>query len=113
MRLQPLVSYLKQHPDRQVIVEGNTDSTGIPDTNRQLSQQRADAVRAFLVSAGVTPDRVVARGLGSDYPVASNDSAAGRLQNRRVDVVIEPPQSTAALPEGMPTPSTPSDSGIR
>jgi outer membrane protein OmpA-like peptidoglycan-associated protein len=96
-RLQPLVNYLHQNPDRHVMVEGNTDSTGRSEVNERLSQERADAVRNFLVANGISADRITAQGLGSSYPVASNDTAAGRLQNRRVDVVIEPAQA-AALP---------------
>ncbi|HIJ63110.1 MAG TPA: OmpA family protein [Rhodospirillaceae bacterium] len=100
LRLQPLADYLKTHPDRQVMVRGNSDSAGSPAVNQALSQSRADAVRDFLVSAGVPPDRVKAQGLGAEFPLASNATAAGRQANRRVDVVIEPPSSTAALPAG-------------
>lgn len=101
-RLQPLVNYLKQYPDRQVIVEGNTDTTGTPEVNQIISQQRAEAVRAYLVSAGIPGRQIVARGLGSAFPVASNNTEIGREQNRRVDVVIEPARSAAALPPGPP-----------
>ena len=100
LRLQPLADYLKNHPDRQVIVRGNADASGSPAINQALSQNRADAVRDFLVTAGVSPDRIVARGLGTEFPVASNATAAGRRENRRVDLVIAPPSSTAALPDG-------------
>ncbi len=103
-RLQPLMAYLKDHPDRRIIVQGNTDSTGTAEINQRLSKERADAVRNYLIGLGVAPDRIIARGLGSSFPVASNDTAAGRQENRRVDVVIEPPSSTAALPEGAPNP---------
>ncbi len=101
-RLQPLVAYLRDHPERQVVVQGNTDATGSPQVNQQLSQERADAVRNYLISAGIASDRIIARGLGSSFPVASNQTAAGRQENRRVDVVIQPPSSTAALPEAAP-----------
>jgi outer membrane protein OmpA-like peptidoglycan-associated protein len=87
-RLYPLVTYLKEHPNREVIIEGHTDSTGSADFNLQLSQQRADAVRDFLVSNGIDPDRIITRGYGQGYPVASNVTAAGRQENRRVEVVV-------------------------
>ncbi|MEW6301145.1 MAG: OmpA family protein, partial [Thermodesulfobacteriota bacterium] len=62
--------------------------TGSADFNLQLSQQRADAVRDFLVSNGIDPDRIITRGYGQGYPVASNVTAAGRQENRRVEVVV-------------------------
>ena len=58
-------------------------------TNLSLLERRADAVRAELVAAGIDPARLVARGLGETYPKAPNDTAAGRQQNRRVEVVIQ------------------------
>ena len=56
--------------------------------NFELSQRRAEAVRDFLVTHGVSPDRITARGYGESYPIASNDTTAGRQQNRRVEVVV-------------------------
>jgi outer membrane protein OmpA-like peptidoglycan-associated protein len=86
--LYSLVTFLKQYPDRAVLVEGHTDSTGSDATNLALSQQRADSVRSFLTDNGIDPGRVLARGYGKAYPVAGNDTAAGRQKNRRVDIVI-------------------------
>jgi OOP family OmpA-OmpF porin len=86
--LYQLVTFLKEYPDRAVLVEGHTDSTGTDSYNLSLSERRAEAVRSFLVSNGIPPDRVLSRGYGKDYPVAGNDTSAGRQQNRRVDVVI-------------------------
>ncbi len=78
-------------------IEGHTDSTGSITTNLVLSQRRAEAVADTLVAAGVARDRIVATGLGPDFPVASNATAAGRQQNRRVEVVIEnAPASTGS-----------------
>ncbi len=88
LNLDPLVSYLKDNPDRNVLVEGNTDAIGSEQYNRELSLARANAVRSYLVSNGIDPQRIVAQGLGESYPVASNDNAAGRQQNRRVNVVV-------------------------
>jgi outer membrane protein OmpA-like peptidoglycan-associated protein len=103
-RLQPLVAYLQVHPERQIIIQGHTDASGSREANQALSQARADAVLAFLVNSGIPTSRVVARGMGEDFPVASNTTQAGRQQNRRVDVVIQPAASTASLP---PEPGSP------
>lgn len=84
-----LAEFLKENPNRRVLIEGHTDSTGSMRTNATLSQRRADTVADTLAAAGVPWDRMVATGMGPDYPVASNATAAGRQQNRRVEVVIE------------------------
>ena len=83
-----LAQFLRDNPDRKVIVEGYTDSTGSAAFNQTLSQRRANAVMVQLVRAGVAPERIVAQGLGMSYPVASNASHSGRAQNRRVEVTI-------------------------
>lgn len=83
-----LVSFLKEFPDREVVIEGHTDSTGSGVYNTELSQRRADAVRGFLTTNGISSERIVARGYGEAYPVASNDTSAGRQKNRRVEIVI-------------------------
>ena len=83
-----LAQFLQNNPDRKVIVEGYTDSTGSASYNQSLSQSRATAVMAALVRAGVEPSRIVAQGYGKEYPVADNASDAGRAQNRRVEVTI-------------------------
>lgn len=88
MHLGKLAAFLNQYPDRTVTIEGYTDSVGSEDYNLDLSQRRADSVRAFLVGQGIAANRLVTSGKGEDAPVASNDSAAGRQQNRRVEVVI-------------------------
>ncbi|MBV8568986.1 MAG: DUF4398 and OmpA-like domain-containing protein [Acidobacteriaceae bacterium] len=76
------------HPGLKVAVEGYTDSTGTDAINQRLSQQRADTVRDYLISQGLTPDSITAQGFGSSNPIASNDTAAGRQQNRRVELII-------------------------
>lgn len=86
--LSRLVNFLKDFPEREVVIEGYTDSTGSEAYNLDLSQRRAGAVRRFLVDNGIAPERIVARGYGEAYPVAPNDTAAGRARNRRVDIVI-------------------------
>jgi outer membrane protein OmpA-like peptidoglycan-associated protein len=87
--IEKLGALLRDDRSRRVEVNGFTDSTGSQDTNDVLSARRASAVRDALVSQGVTNDRVIARGLGEAYPVASNDTAAGRQMNRRVEIVLE------------------------
>jgi outer membrane protein OmpA-like peptidoglycan-associated protein len=88
-QLQRLATYLNANPGRTVRIEGHTDDQGSDASNEVLSQRRADAVRAALITAGVDPARVAAVGVGEALPVASNDTAAGRQQNRRVEVVIQ------------------------
>ncbi len=89
-KLTQVAEALKAQSDRKIVVEGYTDSRGSDDTNRVLSQQRADAVRSHLVTLGVPGDRIEARGFGSARPVASNDSDEGRADNRRVEIVVRP-----------------------
>lgn len=77
-----------EHPEIQLLeVQGHTDNTGTDAINDPLSQARADAVRNYLVSRGVDPSRLVAKGFGSNKPVASNATEQGRYQNRRIDIV--------------------------
>jgi outer membrane protein OmpA-like peptidoglycan-associated protein len=77
---------LVANPEVRVEVAGHTDNTGSRKTNMRLSQTRADAVKDFLVSNGVAPDRLTAKGYGPDKAVASNRTAEGRAQNRRVEL---------------------------
>ena len=90
-RLNKLVSFLNEYPERQVLIEGHTDSMGSSEYNQGLSQRRSDSVKYYLTQQGVASQRLSTSGMGEDYPVASNDSAAGRLQNRRVEIIIENP----------------------
>ncbi|HVT35314.1 MAG TPA: OmpA family protein [Nevskiaceae bacterium] len=88
-RLQKLALFLDKNPDRTVIIEGHTDNVGSEQTNQRLSLRRAEAVRSYLVANGVSADRIKAVGKGEDEPVADNGDAAGRQQNRRVEVIIQ------------------------
>ena len=88
--LRAIAANLQRYPDSTIIVTGHTDSTGTMAYNQSLSERRADSVAAVLIESGVAARRVVARGAGQTRPVASNDTAAGRAQNRRVEIVIRP-----------------------
>ncbi len=81
--------------DQSLVIEGHADSRGSAEYNRRLSRDRADAVRAYLVTQGVGPDKVIAVGKGEEAPVASNTSAEGRANNRRVEIVISRSQSAS------------------
>lgn len=86
--VRKLADFLNENPDRKVLVEGYTDSTGADGYNQQLSERRAEAVRRALTRAGVDPQRIQTAGYGKQYPVASNDTPSNRAMNRRVEVTI-------------------------
>lgn len=86
--LDKIADFLNHYPDRQVRIEGHTDSVGSVASNLDLSQRRAEAVRAYLMTRGIDGQRLSAVGLGASYPVADNTSAAGRKSNRRVELTI-------------------------
>ena len=86
--IERIAAVLTQYPQHQIVVEGHTDATGSDELNLQLSRDRANSVRSALVAAGVDASKISAEGHGESRPVASNDSAEGRQQNRRVEIVI-------------------------
>lgn len=86
--IQRLGSFLKQYPQRKVMIEGYTDSVGSDSMNVALSARRAEAVKLALVGMGVDAGQIQAMGLGEANPVAPNDSASGRQANRRVEIVL-------------------------
>ena len=88
LKLAKLSGIIQAHPGLNLSIEGYTDTTGGADFNLKLSQQRADAVREFLVSQGLSPNAITSKGLGDADPVADNSTAAGRQQNRRVEIVV-------------------------
>lgn len=94
-KLDPLIAFLRTNPERQMIVEGYTDAQTPVAESLRLSQARAEAVRDQFVQHGIGRDRILVRGYGPDFPVASNDTAAGRLRNRRIELVVAPPGETA------------------
>jgi len=87
-RLDKLATFLKQFPQRKLLVEGYTDAVGTDTYNIELSERRSEAIREALIARGVDTTRVVTKGYGKAYPVADNTSADGRALNRRVEVVI-------------------------
>ncbi len=86
--LTELSETLKKYEDTNILIEGHTDNTGSDRYNQGLSEQRASSVSAFLSAQGVDAGRVTTMGYGESQPVAENDSAEGRSQNRRVEVAI-------------------------
>jgi len=86
--VRKLADFSRQYPQRKLMIEGFTDSTGSQVSNLDLSQRRAGSVRTALLEMGVNEDRITARGYGESYPTAGNDTAAGRQQNRRVEVIV-------------------------
>jgi outer membrane protein OmpA-like peptidoglycan-associated protein len=92
--LDRLTAFMTEYPQRTAAIEGFTDSMGSDEYNQDLSERRADAVKGYLVRQGVETSRLSSTGRGESSPVADNESAAGRQQNRRVEVVIS--QATSA-----------------
>ena len=86
--VQRLGAFLKAYPMRIALIEGYTDSVGSADSNQGLSERRAASVKSALLATGVVGERLVTRGYGEGYPVGSNQSADGRLSNRRVEVIL-------------------------
>jgi outer membrane protein OmpA-like peptidoglycan-associated protein len=89
--LDRITAFMMEYPKRTAAIEGFTDSMGSDDMNQSLSQRRADAVKNYLVGKGVGSARLSSSGRGENAPIADNDSAEGRQQNRRVEVVINQP----------------------
>lgn len=86
--IDKIAAYLKMNPERNVMVEGYTDSTGGDALNMRLSQARAESVAAALADRGVPYNRITTRGYGKAFPIASNSNATDRALNRRVEVTI-------------------------
>jgi outer membrane protein OmpA-like peptidoglycan-associated protein len=93
--LEPLAALLANNPDYQVIIEAYTDSRGDDATLRKLTQDRAEALATRFVTAGVDGARIQSSGLGADNPIAPNTTPAGRLRNRRTEIIIVPPAQTS------------------
>jgi outer membrane protein OmpA-like peptidoglycan-associated protein len=110
-RLAKVAGIVMAYPDLHLQVEGFTDSVGGDAYNQRLSEQRADAVRQFLVSQGVPSTAVEARGFGKSEPIASNDTAIGRQLNRRVELVVSGEAIGAQTQANTGSPNLPSDNG--
>jgi outer membrane protein OmpA-like peptidoglycan-associated protein len=87
-KLAKVAGIVSAHPGLRLDVEGHTDSVGGDDYNQQLSEQRGAAVRDYLLQQGMPVNSVTSKGFGKTQPVATNDTAAGRQTNRRVEIVI-------------------------
>jgi outer membrane protein OmpA-like peptidoglycan-associated protein len=88
--LRSIAANLINYPDSSIQIVGHTDNTGSLSHNQQLSERRAQAVAAVLRDAGVPAHRIVTTGAGPAQPIATNSTAAGRAQNRRVEIIIRP-----------------------
>jgi outer membrane protein OmpA-like peptidoglycan-associated protein len=86
--IEQLTSFLNEHPERKVQIEGFTDSQGPDDYNMELSQKRADAVAMAIIQRGINTQRVRAMGYGEEFPVASNKDSGSRQLNRRVEIIV-------------------------
>lgn len=113
VKLAKVSGILLTYPNLKLQVEGYTDNTGSDTYNLKLSQERATAVQAFLVSQGVKPENISAEGLGEADPVASNATSPGRAENRRVELVVSgqsigvQQQPPSAQPGAQPQPTPP------
>lgn len=87
-KLDKLAQFLRENPERNLRVEGYTDSVGTAHYNQRLSERRAVTVRDALIRRGVMAERINAMGYGKDFPVASNATEQGRAMNRRVEIII-------------------------
>ena len=87
-RLAKVSGIVIAHPGLHLEVEGHTDAVGSDDYNQKLSENRAQAVRDYLIQQGIPDNAIVSRGLGKTQPVATNDTPEGRQQNRRVELVL-------------------------
>jgi outer membrane protein OmpA-like peptidoglycan-associated protein len=88
LKLAKLSGIIQAHPGLNLAIEGYTDNTGTADFNLKLSQQRADTVRQFLITQGLSQDGISSQGLGQANPIADNSTATGRKQNRRVEIIV-------------------------
>lgn len=86
--LDKIAFVLKQQPDKPILIEGHTDSTGTDARNLELSQERAESVASYLAAHGVSRDLMTTTGVGAARPIASNDTPAGRAANRRVEITV-------------------------
>jgi outer membrane protein OmpA-like peptidoglycan-associated protein len=87
-KLDQIATVLQQQPDKKILIEGHTDSTGSAALNAELSKARAEAVASYLSSRGIARENLTTEGIGPNRPIASNDSPEGRATNRRVEITV-------------------------
>jgi outer membrane protein OmpA-like peptidoglycan-associated protein len=87
-KLAKVAGIVLSYPDLRLQMEGYTDNVGSDEYNQRLSERRAEAVRSYLIAQGVSAANLTAVGMGKSAPVASNATAAGRQQNRRVEMIV-------------------------
>jgi OOP family OmpA-OmpF porin len=90
-QISELAATLQRHPNAHVRIEGHTDTTGSKEQNQELAEARASAVRDDLIQHGIAADRIETAGLADEHPLGNNDTAEGRAQNRRIEVVVLSP----------------------
>jgi outer membrane protein OmpA-like peptidoglycan-associated protein len=86
--IERLADFLREHTNRDILIEGFTDNTGSEISNRRLSEKRARSIRNALSQLGIEPNRIKIRGYGQSFPISSNETSAGRQRNRRVEIII-------------------------
>jgi len=89
VKLDHVVKLMQDDPSMRVVAEGHTDSVGSHEYNLKLSERRAETVKNYLVSKGISASRITTRGLGEADPIASNKTAEGRAENRRVEIIAQ------------------------
>lgn len=99
--LDKVAEFLNEYDDRSLQIKGFTDATGSDTYNLGLSERRAQSVKAALVERGVDPSRITTEGYGENDPVATNDTATGRQQNRRVEILVENPDKQQERVSGL------------
>jgi len=87
--LQSIVDIMKEYPNTYFVIEGHTDSVGSDKSNQTLSDNRAKSVRDYLVTIGMDGSRLSSVGYGESRPIATNNTKAGRQQNRRVEISLK------------------------
>ncbi|WP_158229031.1 OmpA family protein [Chitinimonas sp. BJB300] len=90
--VRKLAMVMRDYPERRVLVEGHADSTGPTEYNQTLSERRAEEIKKALIAQNIESTRIEVRGYGASYPVADNNDASGRQQNRRVEIVVSDAQ---------------------
>ncbi len=88
LKLEEFIAVIQSEASRAILIEGHTDNLGEESYNQELSELRAYAVQQALISNGINPERIDAKGLGENNPIANNDTEEGQQQNRRVEITL-------------------------